>query len=103
MHPYRVDYRGRGCVYRHAVDKLVGVSAGGITLSGKKTSRLFPSCLSLHVLSTSFRSEGRKTAGHAGVEAQGPMYRKHEGRNDAADKSEFAAGRVGAAFSTWMS
>lgn len=37
MHPHRVgDYRGWGCVYRHAADKLVGVSAGGITLSGKK-------------------------------------------------------------------
>lgn len=37
MHPHRVDdYRERGCVYRHAADKLVGVSAGGITLSGKK-------------------------------------------------------------------
>lgn len=50
------DYRERGYVYRHAADKLVGVSAGGITLFGKKTSPLFLS----FALSIPSHSEGRK-------------------------------------------
>jgi len=99
MHPHRVgDYRGRGCLYRHAADKLVGVSAGGITLSGKKhpvSSLSSPPSLSLYLPSLQ-RAENR------GAEAQGPMYHKHEGRDDEADKSEFAAEQVGTDFSTWV-
>jgi len=54
------DYRERGYVYRHAADKLVGVSAGGITLFGKKTS---PPSLSLSLaLSIPPHSEGWKIA-----------------------------------------
>lgn len=60
-HPHRVgEYRERGCVYRHAADKLVGVSAGGITSFGKK----HPLFLSFSLaLSISPHSEGWKITG----------------------------------------
>lgn len=75
------DYRDRrGCVYRHAADRLVGVSAGGITSSGKK-----------HPCSR-FPSLGR-AENCGGEERKGPMHR--ESMKVAADKSEFAAERVG--------
>lgn len=64
MHPHCVgDYREKGCVYRHAVE-LVGVSAGGITPSGKKTplSSSLRRSISLHI-------EGRKTAGLERIES----------------------------------
>lgn len=65
------DYRDRrGCMYRHAADRLVGVSAGGITSSGKKhPSPLpsFPPCrftaAAAVTAAASLRAEGRKTTG----------------------------------------
>lgn len=49
------DYRERGCMYRHAADKLVGVSAGGITPFSKK----HPLFLSFALSVSSYWKDGK--------------------------------------------